>query len=510
MKPASNSSRRDFLKLTALAPALLSARPLIKPLNLSLNPDAPNVLVFVFDAWTAHNLQLHGYPRRTMPNMERFAARATVYHNHYSAGSFTVPGTASLLTGLYPWNHRAVQLSGGGVAKAHEQHHMFAAFGQSHSNLGYAQNPFADIFLYQFRKHLDTYLAEGEFNAERRRLSTLPIFQNDAQIAFASIENNIIRNGKGYSGSLFLGLISRISALLRFASTRKANIKRYPRGLPIAGGIYFLDDVVDGTIEALGQIASPTAAYFHFFPPHEPYAPSADYARAFDDGWEPPDKPYHPLSRARHPREEMLHYRLLYDQFMAAWDAEIGRLLDYLESSGLMEKSIVVFTSDHGELFERGEIGHNTLVFSDPVIHVPLLVSAPGQTERKDIHAVTTSVDVLPTLAHLAGSESPAWTDGALLPGLGGVEDTERSVYSLDAKMCSSFSAFTQFSMSLVKRRHRLIYYRYPSNTIFELYNLDEDPEELNDLFPSGSALAKEMKEEILQKVEDFNRPYHK
>ena len=98
----SKFSRRDFLKLMALAPAALAARPLVSALEKARAADAPHILVFVFDAWTAHNLQLHGYPRRTMPNLERFAERCFVYHNHYSTGSFTVPGTASLLTGLYP------------------------------------------------------------------------------------------------------------------------------------------------------------------------------------------------------------------------------------------------------------------------------------------------------------------------------------------------------------------------------------------------------------------------
>ena len=55
---------------------------------------------------------MYGYPRQTMPNVEQFAKNAIVYHRHYSAGTFTVPGTASLLTGLHPWSHRALTLGG--------------------------------------------------------------------------------------------------------------------------------------------------------------------------------------------------------------------------------------------------------------------------------------------------------------------------------------------------------------------------------------------------------------
>jgi len=64
----------------------------------------PNVLVIVFDTLSAAHTSVDGYPRRTTPHLERFAERATVYHRHHSAGNFANPGTASLLTGAYPWS----------------------------------------------------------------------------------------------------------------------------------------------------------------------------------------------------------------------------------------------------------------------------------------------------------------------------------------------------------------------------------------------------------------------
>ncbi len=373
-------SRRDILKLMALAPAALAARPLVKLLNPRADATTPHVLIFVFDAWTAANMKLHGYPRDTMPNLTRFAGRCHVYHNHYSNGSFTVPGTASLLTGLHPWNHRAVQLTAGGVTPAHKEHNLFSALAGSHSTMGYAQNPYADIFLYQFEKYLDNYVPEGQFNLERRMASSLPLFKNDNQMAFASFENNIIRNGKGSSGSLYLGMISRLAGLANYQDLRRAYLGEYPAGLPIASGVFSLDNLTDGMIDTIRGFEAPTAAYFHVYPPHEPYAPKKEFIDLFADDWMPVEKPTHPLSRARHPLDEILINRLRYDQYLAAWDAQFARVIEYLESSGLLEKSIVVLTSDHGEVFERGEIGHNTFVFSSPVVQVPLLISLPGQT----------------------------------------------------------------------------------------------------------------------------------
>jgi len=106
-------SRRDFLKLSALLPA----SPGDPALDTKSDPNGKpaqqgspqNIIILLFDAMSARDLSVYGYPRNTTPNLMRFANRANVYHSHYSAGNFTIPGTTSLLTGLYPWTHRANQ-----------------------------------------------------------------------------------------------------------------------------------------------------------------------------------------------------------------------------------------------------------------------------------------------------------------------------------------------------------------------------------------------------------------
>src|SRR5512142_855069 len=128
-------SRRDFLKLAALAPVAWSLAPLLEGQRRPhvAGDGKPNIIVLVFDAWSAHDIPLYGYERNTVPNVVRFADQATVYHNHYTAGTFTVPGTASLLTGLLPWTHRAFQLGAGGVSKTHLDHQMFATAANTHN-----------------------------------------------------------------------------------------------------------------------------------------------------------------------------------------------------------------------------------------------------------------------------------------------------------------------------------------------------------------------------------------
>ncbi|MCZ7551939.1 MAG: sulfatase-like hydrolase/transferase [Anaerolineales bacterium] len=119
-------NRRDFLKLSAsvaLAGALGRLPAGSSSLRAAADPK-PNIIVVLFDALSAFNLSLYGYRRKTSPNLERFAERAVVYHNHHSAGNFTTPSTASLFTSAYPWTHRAYNLSSL-ISPQVEPHNLF-------------------------------------------------------------------------------------------------------------------------------------------------------------------------------------------------------------------------------------------------------------------------------------------------------------------------------------------------------------------------------------------------
>jgi hypothetical protein len=95
---------------------------------------------------------------------------------------------------------------------------------------------------------------------------------------------------------------------------------------------------------------------------------------------------------------------------------------------------------------------------------------------------------------------------------LGGVEDEHRSIFSVDAKYNSSFTPLRNYSISITRDHHRFIHYSFPKDDYekFEFYDLDTDPNELKDLYPAKPSLALEMKDELLQKIEEVNKPYRK
>ncbi len=502
-------TRRNFLKMASVMPLAIFARPLARSRARAQGSDLPNIIVLIFDAWSADHMSMYGYPRDTMPNVDQFARRSVVYHRHYSAGTFTVPGTASLLTGLFPWTHRAFEL-GSEIAAKDAGHDIFNLLAPTHQTLGYSQNEYADLLLSQLGHDLDRHLSISSFSLQRNLFYSSPLFQNDLQLAYTSFENDIFQKGKGADGSLFFGPLRR---LMRWRSGRVVNAEyrmTYPRGLPAATDLFRLEDVVAGAIEVLQNLPRPSLAYLHFFPPHGFYRPKGKYNHAFMDDYHPPRKPPHPLMPQPPGFEAEEDQRRLYDQYLASWDAELAPLFDYLRTSGTLDTSYVILSSDHGELFERGAIGHYCPLIYDPLVHVPLLISRPGQAERLDVQIPTSNVDLLPSLANLAGLDAPDWAEGRILPIIGSTADEGRSIFVMDAKSNSAFAPLKTFSFSLTKNHFRLTYYEYPESNYsnFELYNLDEDPDELTNLYSENFPTARQLKDELLQKLADANRPY--
>jgi arylsulfatase A-like enzyme len=188
-----------------------------------------------------------------------------------------------------------------------------------------------------------------------------------------------------------------------------------------------------------------------------------------------------------------------YDEYIASQDFEFGRLLDFLESTGILENSYVVLTADHGESFERGTLGHTTPLLFQPLVHVPLVISTPSQRERLDVYSPTNSVDLLPTLASITHQDAPDWCEGQPLPGINGMTDAApRSSFTIEAKGNSAFMPMSRFTMTIRQDNYKLIHYKDGAEyDFYELYDLESDPEELTNLYETLPAVAKPMQEEL-------------
>ena len=507
MKPL---SRRDVLKLSALTlggAALAHARPRVAP-DAS---NRPNILILLFDTTSAPHCSLYGYPRQTTPNLERFAARSTVYHAHYSAGNFTTPGTASILTGMLPWHHRAVNTNAP-IRRDLVPGNLFALAGPSYTRVGFTQNYLADVFLRQFNADLDIHLPSSAFAFPNPML--LGESERDL-IPFYAFED-FLTGGVLVDrppGSLDMGLMDIVTGRGRTLSKELSRLN--PREVPYSGFYYYENrSVYRGVLETIRKTAENGGSflgYFHLLSPHAPYAPTAEFSGLYADGMQVSRKGFHALI----PNKDRIEYEIQdlyaqrYDQFLANVDAEFGYLIEQLEQSRLLDNTYVVVLSDHGELFERGIHGHATRLLYQGVVRVPLLISAPGQTQRVDIHEPTSNVDILPTLAALMGSELPENLDGRILPGFGG-EAGERPIVCVEAKEGSAFRPLERASFTLIRGTHKLIHYiGYPEKEkVIELYDLEADPDEIQNIALDEALLARRMLEELTEARVQADAPY--
>ena len=137
-------SRRDFFKLSSIILSSSVLSPLKSGFQQS-SSDLPNILIVVYDAFTATDMSLYGYQRETTPNITRLADKAIVYHNHFAGGHWTYPGTATLLTGVHTWTHRGFR-RGTEIVPPYDQENIFTFF-DDYNTTAYTHNYVADEIL---------------------------------------------------------------------------------------------------------------------------------------------------------------------------------------------------------------------------------------------------------------------------------------------------------------------------------------------------------------------------
>ncbi len=507
-------NRREFLTtgaLTTLAAAWPTSQLLARKSTQAAGK--PNVLVIVLDSFSAENASLYGYPRQTTPFLDQFAASATVFHRHYAGGNFTAPATASLLTGTYPWSHRAVNIMGT-VSAEYQNRQLFNLFGQAdYERIALAHTPLAAVLMSQFSRDIDTLQRLENVALFHDTILSAALPMSEFDIAFPSEMQYLTGtidaiDGQVRPGSLFLSNLHRLWRVKKREQVVAKMLELYPKGVPKAGNsiMFLIEDSIDWLLETLPKASQPYLSYFHCYAPHFPYTPRREFAEMFkDDGWQPEEKPRSRFAKGNVwgnglSEAELRRWRLDYDQYIAFTDAEIGRLLTTLD----LDNTIVVITADHGELFERGILGHVTAAMYDPLLRIPLLIRMPNQTQRVDVRTPTSAVDVLPTLLHLTDQAVPAWCEGTVLPPYG-ERDSQRSVFALETKRSSKRGAFGKRSVAVMQGDYKLVHYvgYEDAEDVTELYDVAVDPEERSDLSREQPELVADLVAEGMARLDE-------
>ena len=186
-------------------------------------------------------------------------------------------------------------------------------------------------------------------------------------------------------------------------------------------------------------------------------------------------------------------------------DHAVGRLLDHLEASGLADRTIVIYHSDHGcyhGLYGVPEKAPG--ICSEAVCRVPMLWRVPGLTPAgHHCRSLVENIDLCPTLASLCGLDEPDWTDGRdITPLLRGDEEEVREV------------AVTENPWSRSLRWGPWRYVHYPSplfepDDVGELYHIGNDPDERRNLYhdPGHADIVHECRRRLLDWLATSQRP---
>ena len=205
----------------------------------------------------------------------------------------------------------------------------------------------------------------------------------------------------------------------------------------------------------------------HFYDPHSPYEPPEEFDKLY------PDRPY--IAE------------------IAYTDSVIGKLLGYLDSHGLRENTIIVLTGDHGEsLGEHGESTHVFFVY-DSTMHVPLIISGPQkELHEKLVMQQARSVDIFPTLLHLAGIDVPETVQGRSLLHL--IFGSSK----LDPPPSYAETYYPQYHFGWSRLLSlRTSSYKYIDAPKPELYDLKKDPQEMMNVFAQHPDIASKMKQQL-------------
>ncbi|KFA87183.1 hypothetical protein Q664_49555 [Archangium violaceum Cb vi76] len=227
---------------------------------------------------------------------------------------------------------------------------------------------------------------------------------------------------------------------------------------------------VDVFLEWLrGQSKAPWAAYVNFQRTHFPYA----LPPGFTGRHQPSEPNPSTFGFLHYPREELEVVLNRYDNALEYVDAQVGRLMSHLEASGQLDDTLIILSSDHGEHFyEGGRITHGKSL-TDIQLRVPLLIHWPRRVASRDVDVPLSQLDVMPTVLELLGLEPHPSFQGRPLtelerPGAPhpGIFFTLHGLRLGDGVVC------WPWKLTLDRSSHH-----------YELYNLEEDPGEVRDLY---------------------------
>lgn len=477
-------SRKEALKkLGSLTMSSIAVPPLLSstrstqtdfPKNITgKNAAKPNILWITLEGVPLSVLSCYGSKLIHTPNIDRIASQGMQFRNSFVTNALCAPSRASMLTGKYDHLNGMITNPGGTTG------------GQTHSFFDPTQETFPKIMR---RNGYQTGIVGKWHLVSSPDKPSNPGEAGFDYFVFKRGAGGPYYNPKGYLQNPSLG-------------SNVIQEKEYPG--------YITDNFTDLAIKGIKQFKQPFLMMVQYFNDHRPFNPPHKYEHIYDDMripepatfWDDYSMRASPAREARMRIEYMpdfdppkdltgrqrkqWNYQKFMQHFLGAMkslDDNIGRLLSYMDSSGLSNNTIVILTADHG--FYMGDHGWFDKRFMyEQAIRVPWLIRYPGVVEPGTVNdSWVVNIDNAPTALELAGLPVPGDMQGkSLTPLFKGQkpEDWRTSYYYHYYEFAPPHWVVPHYGVRT--ERYKLISY-YTINE-WELFDLQKDPDEMESLF---------------------------
>lgn len=385
----------------------------------------PNIVFFGIDSLLATHMSAYGYPRLTTPHMDAFAREGTLFERYYSPHIPTTSGYANMLTGMDVFSTQVVALRHKGPLRSEVAtlpEILRDTAGYTSTCIGFEGNPASRGF--------DTYLQYSGW-------------------------------GPGEDG--------------RAHKAENLNAVALPE------------------LDRLLKQKEPFLLFMRHMDPHSPYLPPGPFERLFYHGNEcdPKNKSMEPVMDFKPFRDYFAEWMpegitdkdyeiAQYDGAIAYMDAAIRNILTALETHGVLDETLVIITSDHGETLYDHECWFDHHGIYDVTLHVPLIIRYPGKVPAgKRVSGYGQHYDLVPTMMELTGLDPEIDFDGeSLMPMVRGEVASHRSEFYITECTWMRKHGWRTPQWKLMVALEPDFHFKPP----VELYNLVEDPHEDHNL----------------------------
>lgn len=451
--------RRNFVKIVSAG----AAGPLLN-LGYGMQKKRPNIIYIIPDQFRADCLGSAGSRFIHTPHLDRLAGEGVRFTRAYTTAPSCTPARSGLLTGLSPWHHGL--LGYGVMAKRYpvelprtmaDAGYHTCCFGKNHYDTLENLHGFQEAQLYD----------RTEKNADDRRDSYHPWFK---------------KNSGGKDPDL-LGLGSN----------------------DYRGMAYPYEDELHPTywtgqkaVDFINQYDKPNPFMLKvaFHRPHSPYDPPARFMDMYGDTEVRPvvgdwAKKYEPVSEAPHgfdiwhgklPAETVQQSRRAYFGSVSFIDEQVGRIIGALKKKNLYDNTLIVFTSDHGDMLGDQNLWRKTYAY-EASARIPMIVKPPkdpalGKYAGQSLSQPVELRDLFPTFTDAAGEPIPQGLDGrSLLALLRNREAPWRPFIDLEHATC--YAEENNWN-GLTDGHVKYVYFATTGEE--QLFDLDGDPDELRNL----------------------------